>query len=89
MTTYGNELLSLEEKAESLITLAMERGAEANFLLVRRLIRLGRKYRSGESINAAIALLEHAVSKANREYARRSSRRPLSVRFKNLLGILS
>ena len=89
MTTHDKELLALEEKAESLITLAMERGAEANFHLVRRQMRLGRKYHSGESINEAIALLEHAVSKANRECARRSSRRPLSVRFKNLFGILS
>lgn len=89
MAAHGEELSSLEEKAEHLIALAMEKGADANFHRVRRLMGVGRKYRNSESINTAIAHLERAVSKANRECARRSSRKPLSVRFKNLFGIWS
>ena len=87
MNAHGKEPPSLEEKAELLISLAMNRGAEANFHRVRRLIRLGRMYRDDEMIYTAIAHLERAISKTNRENTSRSNRRALSVRFKNLIGI--
>ena len=87
MSAHRKELLSLEEKAELLISLAMRKGADANFLRVRRLMKLGRRYGSDEMIYTAIAHLERAISKTNRENTGRSSRRALSVRFKNLIGI--
>ena len=84
----GNEYLrQLEQKAENLSTQARNLGAAADYRFVRRYMLMGRRIRSNAAYMLAISHLEDRIASFNREKERRTSRRPLSFKLKNLISI--
>ena len=81
------ELRELEKKCEDLIALAVDLGARASFHAIRRQLSNGRKFRLREPFLLVQAHLEDHIAGARRDQLRRASRRPLTVKFKNLIGL--
>ena len=88
MTLSDDELKLLEEKTEDLITLAVNEGANVDFEGVRNHMEVGKRFRLRKSYSVVQAHLEEGIAAANREQKKRASRRPVIVRFKNLIGLL-
>ena len=80
------ELNELEQKCEDLIDKAIEKGAEVQFVLVRRVMSRGREFGICAFYRFAQSYLEQQIAKAERERMRRESRRQFIIKIKNLFS---
>ena len=88
MALSDDDLTLLEKKTEDLITIAVNEGANVDFEMVRIHKELGKRFRLRKSYSLVQAHLEEGIAAANREQKKRASRRPVIIRFKNLIGLL-
>ena len=80
-------IADLEQKCGELIARAIDEGAEASFHAVREAMDVARSLGISASLTLAQAHLEDRIAAARREREKRTSRGPLIVRFKNLIGL--
>ena len=86
-TKVIDEIDALEKKIEDLIARAVDEGADANFALIRLEMAVARSNGFPGPDPTIQGHLEECIAAAKREQAKRASRKSLTFRFKNLIGL--
>ena len=84
MVIGANDVSSLRQQAESLIQRAVDEGANVDFQRVREWMDIGTDFRSPELMSRAIGHLESEIAAVNREKRKRSTRKAIVLKIKNL-----
>ena len=84
MLAYVHDMSSLRQQAESLIQRAVDEGANVDFQRVREMMDIATEFSSPELLTRAIGYLEYEIAAVNREKRKRSSRKSLVLKIKNL-----
>lgn len=87
MIVDAQNITSLRQQAESLIQCAVDEGANVDFQLVREWMDIGTEFRIPELLSRAIGYLECEIAVVNREKRKKSFRKPVILKIKNLFKL--